>query len=475
MTKKYFKGFSADDRELLNNTDRGFRLETYCDLSNGRGIYQYAETDAIDALNREYRLYQDDHPVLAQVYFYLTGYKAQDLDKKAFAVMEAYFDALKKLNLKAVLRFAYVWKDREVQAQEPELKWILRHLDQLKDFLAAHENQILTLQAGIIGAWGEWAFKARERIDETAVLQKELEIMPETMPLQVRYLNIRNRNVDCESKAFQKIGFHDDFLIGIPHVWNSAGKNEFSFEYRQLSQDSKNVINDGEMIWWWANPIYLDTKIIDPVLFARRLASGHFTSLSLAHNYREMEFGSFEKQTWINELRRNGRPDSEAEEISLENYTDYSSMIQWKRILITPQIIAENKLPVQKEWLLDENGQSRRRSFYEYFRDYLGYRIQAESIEIKDSAVVTISLKNYGFSAPHGLKAIEFVQLNEKFEKIESCKFADLSDFQTLEQVSREFSGRAAHYGIALIAKDGMANRLANDEINFVNGVNVLL
>ncbi|WP_460023529.1 hypothetical protein [Lactovum odontotermitis] len=33
----------------------------------------------------------------------------------------------------------------------------------------------------------------------------------------------------------------------------------------------------------------------------------------------------------------------------------------------------------------------------------------------------------------------------------------------------------AAHNGIALIAKDGKANRLANDEINFVNGVNVLL
>lgn len=482
-TKMKFFGFSGDDKVLLNNTDRGFRLESYLDVSTGTGIYQYAQTDAFQALEREIELYQEDCPRIAQVYFYLTAYQEKELDKLAFENMEKYFSLLKKHKIKALLRFSYIWKDRDVQSQEPKMKWILKHLEQLSPFLHENQAQIHALQAGIVGAWGEWAFKARERTDETQILKKLLEVTPEDMFIQVRYLNVRNRNIAVGSKEFQRIGFHDDFLIGLPHVWNSAGKNENSFEYLQLEEDSKKVLVDGEMIWWWANPIYLPTKTIDAEMMAKRLKNGHFTSLSLSHNYREMEFGSFEKQTWINELRRNGLPDSKYDELLEEDFPSFSSMNAWKEKELTLNDILENGFPVQTEWFIDGEGNLRKRSYYEYLRDYLGYRIQVEEIKIENNQLI-VCLKNYGFAAPVGLKGIYIVLMDTEGKEIRRASSAELDKFQTLEKVECSFLisdqekleiGKTLHLGILMESMDGTGNLLANDGVEKVGEINQLL
>mgnify|MGYP000028406704 FL=1 len=60
------------------------------------------------------------------------------------------------LGKKTVLRFAY---EKDFVRQEPvgpTLKEALAHLDQLKPFLHKNRDLILVVQAGVIGAWGEW-------------------------------------------------------------------------------------------------------------------------------------------------------------------------------------------------------------------------------------------------------------------------------------------------------------------------------
>lgn len=118
MSNYYPKQLSGDQtKTLLTNPDRGFRFEVYLDVKTGKSIYEYADQDTIVALKREASLYTNDQPRIVQVYFYLTGYQHKPLDAQAFSHMNAFFDELAKLNLKALLRFAYISEDKRPYRQ----------------------------------------------------------------------------------------------------------------------------------------------------------------------------------------------------------------------------------------------------------------------------------------------------------------------------------------------------------------------
>ncbi len=157
---------TGDKTVLLKaNPDRGLRMEVYLDVATGNGLWGSANVDAIEQLRKEVALYETDAPRLVQVYFYLHGYKDKDLDQAAYDKMDAYFEALEELNLKAVLRFAYIWDETRPLQLEPSVAQTISHIRQLKPFIEKWESRIHVLQAGIIGAWGEWDAAARGRLN----------------------------------------------------------------------------------------------------------------------------------------------------------------------------------------------------------------------------------------------------------------------------------------------------------------------
>ena len=70
--------------------------------------------------------------------------------------MDTYFNKLRELGKKAVLRFAYETAFMGRAGSGPTLEDVLRHMEQLKPFLAQNTDVIQVVQAGFIGAWGEW-------------------------------------------------------------------------------------------------------------------------------------------------------------------------------------------------------------------------------------------------------------------------------------------------------------------------------
>ena len=96
---------------------------------------------------------------LAQVYFYLTGYRGGEIDEAGFQAMQIYFDTLRAHGLKALLRFAY--------STDPGVNDATRryaaHIEQLCPFLERNKAYIHVLQAGMIGAWGEWHSEKKAR------------------------------------------------------------------------------------------------------------------------------------------------------------------------------------------------------------------------------------------------------------------------------------------------------------------------
>ncbi len=77
---------------MLNNVDRGFRLETYYTLGSGRAWPTDVGSDGYKMLDEEIEFYKDDKPVEIQVYIYLTEYIDKPLDDIALNQMKDYFE-----------------------------------------------------------------------------------------------------------------------------------------------------------------------------------------------------------------------------------------------------------------------------------------------------------------------------------------------------------------------------------------------
>lgn len=441
---------------LLKNPDRGLRMEVYLDVATGKSVFEYAEKDAIEALDEQIALYESDSPQLVQVYFYLTGYKDKPLDEKAFENMNCYFEELEKHNLKALLRFAYISDDTNPTAQEPTVEQVEAHMAQLKDFIKEHEEQIHVFQMGLVGAWGEWDSGARARMkEEKRIVNAVLENTPEDMYIQVRYLNIKNKNMDKNDAAsWNRVGYHDDFLIGNLHGWNTAGDNPESKEWKQMTEESKNLLVDGEMIWGSANDYYTGGKSIDAMLIAKRMKEHHFTSLSLTHNYKETNKG--------------------------EN-SEYS-MVDWQNEYVNQNALKKEGLPFEPNWFRDQDGNNLPRTMFEYIRDYLGYYLTVETAEAKvneKEVSVDLDVKNYGFAAPIGLKSFDLVLLDSDGNVVDRVKACELGELQTAENVNiqktltKPDENRVYRLAIEVEADDGTAVRLAND-MEYWNGYQVL-
>lgn len=72
------------------------------------------------------------------------------------------FDAFREAGAKAIVRFAYVFEydinSGSSVVTDPEVEQVLKHVEQLKSVLQKNEDVLFVLQAGFVGAWGEWYY-----------------------------------------------------------------------------------------------------------------------------------------------------------------------------------------------------------------------------------------------------------------------------------------------------------------------------
>ena len=118
--------------------------------------------------------------------YYLKKFRSSDLSAAQLNLIETDFNRLRQAGLKCVLRFAY--SSFETDPDAP-LSTVLRHLDQLKPMLEANRDVIAVMQAGLIGAWGEWYYSTNNlnnTADRRTVLFKILEVLPRNWMAQIR-------------------------------------------------------------------------------------------------------------------------------------------------------------------------------------------------------------------------------------------------------------------------------------------------
>jgi len=376
----------------LRNPERGWRIETLFAEPPGAPVWGPAN-HLKDRLTPAYSdawwildaaRYEPDGLTLAQTYAYLDGFIDRPLDAKKLALIDEGLATLRRRGLKAVLRFAYE-KDMDRRGG-PKLDTILGHIGQLKPIIRKNADVILVLQAGFVGAWGEWHSSThgleKDHAALGAIVAGVLDALPPDLMTQVRVPKYKRWVLEQPGLAHlaPRIGFHDDgFLAGTtdggtwpegPHFAN-PGNPEFDV----MTRECPSLLVDGELFWSDQG------GKIDGIRAAARLMLHHYASFSIAHSYSERE----------------GKP---------------YSIDDWIRAPLSIERAREARLSISDGYFEDGSGASIARTAFEYIRDHLGYRLElkraefAARIRTGDEVSFAIELANRGFSTIHNPRPV---------------------------------------------------------------------
>jgi hypothetical protein len=170
---------------------------------------------------------REEHPEDSVVYSYvrLDDFRDRAISAAFLTRIENALNLVRRSNYSLVLRFAY--NEGPYPASEPDapLSRIRSHLDQLRPILQPADDVISVVQAGFIGAWGEW-HTSTNGLDTNAAARRSvaeavLAAIPPTRATQIRYPAYVGDLVGAPLDAARawngsfesRIGFHNDCFL----------------------------------------------------------------------------------------------------------------------------------------------------------------------------------------------------------------------------------------------------------------------
>ncbi|WP_431262910.1 DUF4832 domain-containing protein [Roseateles chitinivorans] len=170
--------FTATDAELPN-PERGFYRWTWANLDT------FTRADADDAYKAGYRLLFSKLD--------LSAYRGSDLTPALLAQVETALDHARAAGVKLVIRVVYNYPESEVDyqnAKDAPLSRVLAHITQFKPVLQRNADVIAFMQAGFIGAWGEWHTSSNNltaAASRNQIRDALLAALPASRFIQLRY------------------------------------------------------------------------------------------------------------------------------------------------------------------------------------------------------------------------------------------------------------------------------------------------
>ena len=432
-------------RPLLHNPDRGLRMETYITLTpeDAPESYPGNAQDPYEKLLGLTETYEEESPRVVQLYVYLTRYNDKPLDGSAFAQLQKMLKLCRDEGIRVLLRFAY----QNESNPDPDWPRMKGHLEQLGAWFRANEklleDTLFVMQAGLVGYWGEGHsyVNFKEKYIGPA-FDKLISITPADVFVQVRTTRLYNA---IPSEYSDRLGMHDDYLIGEANGPWSFFEGKKKKATKQLEAHFKRTINDGELPWGVAtyydradgHP--LDSMEALPIL--KQLGQYSLTTLSLEHNHRE------------------AGPER------------VFTMARWKDERLTAAQLKRNGLPYHPA-LLDENESI---SAFEYVQYHLGYLLSITAFEV-DGDQVNFTIENNGFAAPLNSNALSLVIDGEEHPVDSYDKYA-LGSMQAVAYTVNLPEGLDvnASIGIRLAHRAGspLCARFMNDT-EFIDGVQMM-
>jgi len=169
------------------------------------------------------------------------------------AKLDQGFQRVRASGLKLVLRFTYSGNIGDADAPKAI---VLQHIAQLKPVLLAHGDVLAALQAGFIGAWGEWHGSTHGNDNDVVrrdVVTALLDAIATTRMVQVRTPMFKQAMTGpaplAEAEAFRatpraRIGHHNDAFYSDVNDMGTYVDPAKGKEW--VAQDARFVVNGGE-------------------------------------------------------------------------------------------------------------------------------------------------------------------------------------------------------------------------------------
>jgi hypothetical protein len=198
--------------------------------------------------------------------FKLDDFKDKEIAPWYLRKMEADFATMRRAGVKAVIRFSYTEKSTPPYGDAP-INIVLMHIRQVKPVLMANSDVILVVQAGFIGAWGEWYYTdyyatSPGHINEEqwgwrrAIVDSLLGAVSENRMVQLRTPNYKkhvlqmdeyipvNEEEAFNGSAISRIGHHNDCFVASNSDYGTY--QDTTVEKPYLAEDTKFTMIGGE-------------------------------------------------------------------------------------------------------------------------------------------------------------------------------------------------------------------------------------
>lgn len=381
----------------LPNPERGFRTETQIAEGDNTTSVIFGLSDSIKHVvppNPHYtnerwileaEMFGFDGITLAQTYCYLTEYRNRPISAEKLDLLQDSLNGLRANGMKAVLRFAYA-KDMN-QTSSATKSWILYHIDQLAPIIQTNIDVVFSMEAGFIGAWGEWHDDQYIDLDTPAgqddaadIVKKLVDILPGERDVQFRTpqdrSNVLGRAVFAGQEAYYagRTGFHNDGFFAHetdggtwPEPPDYANPGNPAFD--AVTAESPDMMVGGELYWSDEG----GSAAYDGFAVAKRMRLHHYSVFSIEHSYSVREGKNYAIDHWVTNS-------------------------------VSKQQVVAAKMPLSDGYFEDQFGNEVERTQFEYIRDHLGYRLELQQAVFPDKVVVggklnvELELVNRGFS-----------------------------------------------------------------------------
>jgi hypothetical protein len=183
----------------------------------------------------------------------LDDWRESPIPQDVLGNLHTNFVDIRDAGLKAIIRFSYnegPYPDSEPDASKEQ---ILRHIEQLTLLLQQNADVIAWVEAGFIGAWGEWHTSTNgldNLPDKKEILFALLRALPETRMVQVRYpANIIEMFPNPLDAAQARVAHHNDcFLSSETDVgtYERDGVNTIERDQKYLAELTRFTPMSGE-------------------------------------------------------------------------------------------------------------------------------------------------------------------------------------------------------------------------------------
>ena len=230
----------------------------------------------------------------------LDAYRDKPLDQPLLDALDAGFANVRANGIKVMLRFSY----NSSFTDDASKSRILQHIAQLAPVLARHQDVISVMQAGFIGAWGEWHSSTNgldNTTDRTDILNALLAALPASRAVQVRTPMFKSASFGgalTQEEAWSgtnraRLGHHNDCFL--------ASANDLGTYASPAADWEAYVAQDGRFTPIGGETCKLNAPRTDCPAAVAEMKTNHWSYLNL--EYHQDVLGSWTTQGCMDDVQ----------------------------------------------------------------------------------------------------------------------------------------------------------------------------